>query len=158
MVSFEWASALKNRKNRLPLSESITRSMPLKLSIAIQRTPRAQGVPCIAQECSWARGKDNDERFRGGGIRHCGFGMSCCFCRLSRNYEKLLNFQIQKGSASARSDDTKSLKSVIIDWLVPAGEALIPPIARNIKIDRGFNHEKTGALLCPAGVDWSDLE
>ncbi|KJA13589.1 hypothetical protein HYPSUDRAFT_151445 [Hypholoma sublateritium FD-334 SS-4] len=65
---------------------------------------------------------------------------------------------IQKGASSARSDDTKSLKSAIIDWLLPAGEPLIPPIARNAKIDRGFNHERTGALLCPAGVDWSDRE
>ncbi|KJA29576.1 hypothetical protein HYPSUDRAFT_119569, partial [Hypholoma sublateritium FD-334 SS-4] len=65
---------------------------------------------------------------------------------------------LQKGASSARSDDTKSLKSAIIDWLVPVGEPLVPPISRNIKIDRGFNHEKTGALLCPAGVDWSDPE
>ncbi|KJA16430.1 hypothetical protein HYPSUDRAFT_107673, partial [Hypholoma sublateritium FD-334 SS-4] len=63
---------------------------------------------------------------------------------------------LQKGASSARSDDTKSLKSAIIDWLVPAGEPLIPPIARNIKIERGFNHEITGSLLCPAGVDWKD--
>ncbi|KJA13492.1 hypothetical protein HYPSUDRAFT_151548, partial [Hypholoma sublateritium FD-334 SS-4] len=63
---------------------------------------------------------------------------------------------LQKGASSARSDDTKSLKSAIIDWLVPAGEPLIPPIARNIKIDRGFNHEITGSLLCPAGVNWKD--
>ncbi|KAF8956821.1 hypothetical protein BDZ97DRAFT_1763403 [Flammula alnicola] len=57
---------------------------------------------------------------------------------------------LQKGASSARSDDTKSLKSSIIDWLLPA--------ARNMKVDRGFNHERTGALLCPAGVDWADAE
>lgn len=65
-------------------------------------------------------------------------------------------FQLQKGASSARSDDTKSLKSAIVDWLSPPNEPLIPPIARNVKIDRGFNHHATGALLCPAGVDWSD--
>ncbi|KJA25460.1 hypothetical protein HYPSUDRAFT_134698 [Hypholoma sublateritium FD-334 SS-4] len=65
---------------------------------------------------------------------------------------------LQKGASSARSDDTKSLKSAIIDWLTAPGEALIPPISRNVKINRGFNHEVTGALLCPAGVDWSDQE
>ncbi|KAG1718007.1 hypothetical protein EDD22DRAFT_988372 [Suillus occidentalis] len=27
-----------------------------------------------------------------------------------------------------------------------------------IHIDRGFNHELTGSLLCPAGMDWSDPE
>ncbi|KJA21687.1 hypothetical protein HYPSUDRAFT_140274 [Hypholoma sublateritium FD-334 SS-4] len=65
---------------------------------------------------------------------------------------------LQKGASSARSDDTKSLKAAVIDWLVAPGELLIPPISRNVKIERGFNHEITGALLCPAGVDWSDQE
>jgi hypothetical protein len=27
-----------------------------------------------------------------------------------------------------------------------------------VKIDRGFHHERTGALLCPAGIDWSNPE
>jgi len=66
--------------------------------------------------------------------------------------------QLQKGASSVRSDDTKSLKSAIIDWLTPPGEALIPPIARNMKVDRGYHHEKTGALLCPTGVDWFDIK
>ena len=38
------------------------------------------------------------------------------------------------------------------------GHSLNPPLARNIKTDRGFHHERTGALLCPAGLDWSDPE
>jgi hypothetical protein len=25
-------------------------------------------------------------------------------------------------------------------------------------MNRGFHHERTGALLCPAGMDWSDPE
>lgn len=66
--------------------------------------------------------------------------------------------QIQKGVSSARSDDTKSLKGPILDWIVPAGQSLQPPLARNVKMDRGFHHERTGALLCPAGMDWSDPE
>ena len=66
--------------------------------------------------------------------------------------------QLQKGASSARSDDTKSLKSAIVDWLTLPGEPLIPPIARNVKSGRGFHHETTGGLLCPAGVDWSDKE
>ena len=66
--------------------------------------------------------------------------------------------QLQKGISCARSDDTKSLKGAIIDWLKPQGEVLNPPLARNVKHDRGFNHEATGALLCPATLDWSDPE
>ena len=30
------------------------------------------------------------------------------------------------------------------------------PISLNVKVERGFNHDVTGALLCPAGLDWSD--
>jgi len=65
---------------------------------------------------------------------------------------------IQKGVSTARSDDTKSLKGVILDWIVPLGLPFHPPLARNNKADRGFHHERTGALLCPAGLDWSDSE
>lgn len=66
--------------------------------------------------------------------------------------------QIQKGASGARADDTKSLKGSILDWITPRGQSLNPPLARNIKSDRGFNHERTGALLCPASLNWSDLE
>lgn len=65
---------------------------------------------------------------------------------------------IQKGASGARSDDTKSLKGAILDWITPRGQQLNPPLARNIKTDRGFHHERTGALLCPADLDWSNIE
>lgn len=68
------------------------------------------------------------------------------------------SLQIQKGTSSARADDTKSLKSAVLDWINPRGQALNPPLVRNIKTDRGFHHEQTGALLCPAGLNWSDPE
>ncbi|KAG0697117.1 hypothetical protein DFH29DRAFT_984409 [Suillus ampliporus] len=63
---------------------------------------------------------------------------------------------IGKGAAGARGDDTKTLKSAVLDWISPKGEAIQPPLHRNSKIDRGFNHELTGSLLCPAGLDWND--
>ncbi|KAI0058387.1 hypothetical protein BV25DRAFT_1810724 [Artomyces pyxidatus] len=62
---------------------------------------------------------------------------------------------VQRGASSARSDDTKSIKAAIIDWITPRGQNLTPPLPRNSKMERGFNHECTGALLCPAGIDWS---
>ncbi|KAG2134612.1 hypothetical protein BD769DRAFT_1627142 [Suillus cothurnatus] len=62
-----------------------------------------------------------------------------------------------KGASGARGDDTKTLKSAVLEWLVPRGQVVIPPLSRNIKSDRGFNHEITGALLCPAGLDWSNV-
>ncbi|KAJ3539561.1 hypothetical protein NMY22_g4686 [Coprinellus aureogranulatus] len=63
---------------------------------------------------------------------------------------------LHKGSSGARADDTKSLKSAIVDWITPNGGALSPPLSRNVKTDRGFHHYATGELLCPATLDWSD--
>ncbi|KAG1850671.1 hypothetical protein F4604DRAFT_1883641 [Suillus subluteus] len=62
-----------------------------------------------------------------------------------------------KGASGVRGDDMKTLKSAILEWLIPRGQVVIPPLSRNIKSDRGFNHEVTGALLCPTGLDWSNL-
>jgi hypothetical protein len=57
-----------------------------------------------------------------------------------------------------QGDDTKTLKLAVLKWLVPRGQVIIPPLSRNIKSDRGFNHEVTGALLCPADLDWLNVE
>lgn len=65
---------------------------------------------------------------------------------------------IRKGMSGARGDDTKSLKGAVLEWITPKGQALSPPLARNVKIDRGFHHERTGALLCPTDMDWSNQE
>ncbi|KIJ64395.1 hypothetical protein HYDPIDRAFT_28335 [Hydnomerulius pinastri MD-312] len=65
---------------------------------------------------------------------------------------------IQKGANGARADDTKGMKSAIIDWITPKGQSLNPHIPRNVKSGRGFNHERTGALLCPAGLDWNNTD
>ncbi|KAG1876944.1 hypothetical protein C8R48DRAFT_745441 [Suillus tomentosus] len=65
---------------------------------------------------------------------------------------------LTKGASGARGDDTKSLKDSVLDWITPKGQSLVPPLTRNVKIDHGFHHEWTGALLCPAGLDWSNLE
>ena len=60
--------------------------------------------------------------------------------------------------SSARSDDTKSLKGVVLEWISPPGIPVNPPLSRNVKANRGYHHPITGALLCPAGVDWNDAE
>ncbi|KAH6890794.1 hypothetical protein BKA70DRAFT_1234416 [Coprinopsis sp. MPI-PUGE-AT-0042] len=62
---------------------------------------------------------------------------------------------ITKGATNARSDDTRALKSIIIDWITPRGELLLPPLQRNIKTNRGFHHDRTGQLLCPVTMDWT---
>ena len=75
----------------------------------------------------------------------------CCVARVHA-----YDIQIGKGAAGARGDNTKTLKSAVLDWIMSKGEAIQPPLHRNSKIDRGFNHELTGSLLCPAGLDWND--
>ena len=50
------------------------------------------------------------------------------------------------------------MKGPIIDWITPKGQSLTPHIPRNAKSGRGFNHDRTGALLCPAGLDWNNME
>jgi hypothetical protein len=67
-------------------------------------------------------------------------------------------FKLQKGVSSARSDDTKSLKGVVLNWIAARDMALLPPLSRNVKTNRGFHHPVTGALLCPAGLDWNEPE
>jgi len=47
---------------------------------------------------------------------------------------------------------------MVLDWITPRDTPLVPPLSRNIKTNRGFHHSITGALLCPAGLDWRDAE
>ncbi|KAF8226633.1 hypothetical protein L208DRAFT_1300992, partial [Tricholoma matsutake] len=57
---------------------------------------------------------------------------------------------IQKGISSARSDNTKSLKGVVLEWISPPSIPVRPPLSWNVKTNRGYYHPTTGALLCPA--------
>jgi hypothetical protein len=75
--------------------------------------------------------------------------------------------KIQRGVSSARSDDTKSLKGAVLDWIFPRDgdmrnvlpmDPLPQPLSRNVKTNRGFHHPITGALLCPAGLDYNNAE
>ena len=70
----------------------------------------------------------------------------------------LIATQLRKGVSGSRGDDTQSLKSAILDWIIPQGQALSPPLTQNKKDDQGFKHETTGALLCPIDLDWSNVE
>ncbi|KAG2069415.1 hypothetical protein BDR04DRAFT_1021556, partial [Suillus decipiens] len=63
---------------------------------------------------------------------------------------------IGKGAAGARGNNTKMLKSAVLNWIAPKGEAIQPPLHRNSKIDHRFNHELSGSLLFPVGLDWND--
>ena len=58
-----------------------------------------------------------------------------------------LPIKIQRGANQARSDDTKGLKPVIIDWLSPPDEPLQPSLSRTVKVDRGFNHYRISDIF-----------
>lgn len=64
--------------------------------------------------------------------------------------------QLQKGANGSHADDTKGMKGAILEWIAPDRENLTPYLSRKSKCGQGFNHELTGALLCPTGLDWSD--
>ncbi|KAF9236552.1 hypothetical protein BU15DRAFT_89082 [Melanogaster broomeanus] len=66
--------------------------------------------------------------------------------------------EIQKGTNDARADDTKGMKGTIINWITPKSQSLNPYIPHNVKSGRGFNYDRTRALLCPAGLDWDNTE
>ncbi|KAJ3535083.1 hypothetical protein NMY22_g6646 [Coprinellus aureogranulatus] len=94
-------------------------------------------------------------------------GLYCSLLKLSPGLEERLNTgteqelhyvadMLTKGVSSARSDDTKSLKAAVVDWITPQNQVLSPPIQRNVKTDRGFHHPRTGELLCPVNLDWND--
>lgn len=104
------------------------------------------------------------------GVRASG---SLGYCRTCMSYiahysESLpYSSKIQRGVSSARSDDTKSLKGAVLDWIFPRDgdmRNVLPidpppqPLSRNVKTNRGFHHPLTGALLCPAGLDYNDAE
>lgn len=93
------------------------------------------------------------------GPRRTNFIMSpkwCVAIHLLASVPPLTSPKINKGATGARADDTKALKSAIIDWIAPPGGYISPPLSRNVKTDRGFFHTITGALLCPATLDWDD--
>ncbi|KAI9059486.1 hypothetical protein FKP32DRAFT_1579870 [Trametes sanguinea] len=64
--------------------------------------------------------------------------------------------QLLVGSNAARSDDTRSIKIAIVEWLSgslkDAGVVLRPMD----KAQRGFNNPVTGRLLCPVVLDFDD--
>ncbi|KAF8835889.1 hypothetical protein BDN67DRAFT_992297 [Paxillus ammoniavirescens] len=82
-------------------------------------------------------------------------GLEPCLMTSSEEEVILVADLIQKGANGACADDTKGMKTAIIDWITLKGQSLNPHIPRNIKSGRGFHHEHTGALLCLAGLDWN---
>jgi hypothetical protein len=63
--------------------------------------------------------------------------------------------QIERGMKGACADDTKTMKTAIIDWIVLPGQIIMPPLNHKVKSTCSFHHERMGVLLCPVGLDWN---
>ncbi len=117
-------------------------------------TPRLRETP---GNHSWFEGASHGRdwiRIRSEAHRENGEYIPLCnYLKFDRTISK-----IKKGVSGARADNTKILKGTVLDWIVPKWEALTPPLPRNVKINWGFNHERTGRLLCPVELDWADPE
>ena len=65
---------------------------------------------------------------------------------------------IQKGANASCANDTKGMKGAVINWITPSDHDLAPSLHHKHRFDRGVQHEATGALLCPARVNWSSTQ
>lgn len=65
--------------------------------------------------------------------------------------------QLQEGANSARNDDNSRIKQEVANWL---NDAYNPTdrLSPKTRINRGFQHDVCGKLLCPLEVDWDDDE
>jgi len=72
----------------------------------------------------------------------CGYGDGRpCMFLLPMSPKPLSHLlKIQKGVLSARSDDTKSFKDVVLDWITPRGMPLVLFLSQNVKMNWGFHH------------------
>ncbi|KAF8222461.1 hypothetical protein L208DRAFT_1322589 [Tricholoma matsutake] len=61
-------------------------------------------------------------------------GLEECLVNSSDEEMQMITDLLQKGASSAQSDDTKGLKSTVLDWIVPQGDSLTPPIPHNVKL------------------------
>ncbi|KAI0070162.1 hypothetical protein K474DRAFT_1609141 [Panus rudis PR-1116 ss-1] len=62
---------------------------------------------------------------------------------------------VAHGASGARSDDTNSIKTAIVEWLTePIEQSNIPMPAKD-KSRRGHNHPVSSKLLAPAALQWT---
>ncbi|KAI0359727.1 hypothetical protein OH77DRAFT_1509078 [Trametes cingulata] len=64
--------------------------------------------------------------------------------------------QLLSGGNAARSDDTRSVKIAIIEWLSDSLKHAKVVLHPTDKTQRGFNNPVTGRLLCPIVLDYAD--
>jgi len=71
-------------------------------------------------------------------------------------YADDLLMQLHKGASGARGDNVANLKPAVVSWLTELLENPMVPLSPNNKLERGFEHDLTGNLLCPIEYNWND--
>ena len=56
----------------------------------------------------------------------------------------------------ARGDDARNLKWAVVGWINDMYGPSNPPLKVESKVERGFENDFTGALLCPSEWNWDD--
>ncbi|KAG1894789.1 uncharacterized protein F5891DRAFT_961132 [Suillus fuscotomentosus] len=74
-------------------------------------------------------------------------------------YDEYLHMlkMLWQGADSARGDDTSKLKNLVAEW-VNRDFKPTHPVDPDDKHSRGFTHDVCGKLLCPAELDWNNLD
>ena len=156
MVFYTWVNWLVNQRSSLLLS---TCMLLLLTNLSWHSLDKDMNIECIRNFWVWFLDWKNESwmevKWRLWKLLSKYVPLSYTLCSQTRGWSC---GKLQKGLSTTRANDTKGLKGVILDWITPPGQSLMPPIACNIKIDCGFNHEWMGSLLCPAGLNWSDPE
>jgi hypothetical protein len=73
-----------------------------------------------------------------------------------RRYHSYSLYKLRKGASGARGDDAANLKPAVVTWIAALFENPLIPFSPSSKLDRGFESDITGQLLCPIDYNWND--
>lgn len=155
MVSYKWESFLSNRMKLSPMSKLFPRfSTWLILSLLESEGnigySRHFCKRCLAlKRVFWKGLMRTPSMLLNLYVHQARFNVYFDWYNPAKDTERVLRRSIRWHKISKK-------RSSRLDY--PHGQLLDPPLARNVKTDRGFHHGSTGALLCPTGIDWSDSE
>ncbi|KAL0564602.1 hypothetical protein V5O48_017440 [Marasmius crinis-equi] len=64
--------------------------------------------------------------------------------------------ELETGGNNARNDDVNTSKEEIVAWLEARPVPPSPRLNKRTRLFRAFSNDTTGALICPADMDWND--
>lgn len=155
MVFYTWVNWLANQRSSLLLS---TCMLLLLTNLSWHSLDKDVNIECINNFWVWFLDWKNkswmEVKWRLWKLLSKYIPSNYTLCSQTRGWSC---GKLQKGLSITRANDTKGLKGVILDWITPPGQSLVPPIARNVKIDRGFNHKPFCVLPDSIGLTQSEF-